>query len=87
MEEESLWSLVSDSFRKFPSCPAIKFYGGEPSESCLCLTYADLFRDSDIVRRELLVANKRSPVAFLFPDDTAEIMPVYSSIIAAIRLD
>ena len=80
-----MWSLVAESFEKFVSCPAIKYFDSDAPASCLSLTFSELFQDSDVIRRELGVSNKKGPVALLFPDDDHTVVVAYPTIIAIIR--
>ena len=80
-----MWSLVAESFEKFVSCPAIKYFDSDAPARCLSLTFSELFQDSDVIRRELGVSNKKGPVALLFPDDDHTVVVAYPTIIAIIR--
>ena len=80
-----MWSLVAESFEKFVSCPAIKYFDSDEPASCLSLTFSELFQGSDVIRRELGVSNKKGPVALLFPDDDHTVVVAYPTIIAIIR--
>ena len=82
---ETLWSLVADAFEKFSSCCAIKYYDSEMPEHCLGLTFCDLLLDSEIILGELAASKKKSPVGLLFPDDSPDLLGVFSTLVATIR--